>query len=218
MKLTWNGPSVPARMAAIVAVIAGAGSRPTPSEPSAPALLTATARSGVIPTKAMPAWAIGVDSPKASVKRVRSLIRSPCRIPVATVSRCAQPGLHTAQTSGTGQGGGRGTDLVHVGHRGGRPVRLLARGDLRGLPGAEPGIRPARRLHRPGHPVAAGPARPGPDRLAAAAGAADRARHRPGAPARLLRQPAGPGVEPAGAARTRDRAAARRPRGGGHRG
>src|SRR3954452_2765329 len=90
-KLTLNGPGVPARMAAMTCVIAGAGSRPTPSEPSAPALLTATARSGVMPMKAMPAWAIGVLKPYASVNLVRSSMPS-------TMSDPARPSCHPADS------------------------------------------------------------------------------------------------------------------------
>src|ERR1051326_1986373 len=60
MKLTLNGRSVPSWIALIVWASTGAGIRPTPSEPRPPALLTATASSGVMPAKAIPACAIGV--------------------------------------------------------------------------------------------------------------------------------------------------------------
>jgi hypothetical protein len=60
----------------MISVIAGTGSSPTPSEPNAPALLTATARSGVIPTNAIPACAIGVLNPYASVNLVFSAMPS----------------------------------------------------------------------------------------------------------------------------------------------
>ena len=76
MKLTWNGRGVPARIAAMVWVMAGGGSSPTPSEPSPPALLTATASSGVMPTNAIPAWATGVLNPYASVNLVFSSMPS----------------------------------------------------------------------------------------------------------------------------------------------
>jgi hypothetical protein len=56
------------------------GISPTPTEPSAPALLTATARLGVMPTNAMPAWAIGVASPYASVNRVCSIMGQQCPV------------------------------------------------------------------------------------------------------------------------------------------
>ena len=59
MKLMLYGWPVPARMASIVAFSAGGGISPTPIEPSPPAAQTASARSGVMPTKAIPAWALG---------------------------------------------------------------------------------------------------------------------------------------------------------------
>src|SRR5262249_43199706 len=80
MKLTLNGRSVPARTAAMVFDNASAGISPTPIEPSAPALLTATARLGVMPTNAMPACAIGVASPYASVNRVCSVMGQRCQV------------------------------------------------------------------------------------------------------------------------------------------
>ena len=76
MKLMLNGRSVPARTASIVAFSAGGGISPTPMDPSPPARHTATARSGVIPTNAMPAWAMGWLTPYVSVNRVRIMSRS----------------------------------------------------------------------------------------------------------------------------------------------
>jgi predicted O-methyltransferase YrrM len=77
------------RMPAMTCVITGAGRRPTPREPMAPALLTATARSGVMPTKAMPAWAIGELRPYAVVRRVWSSL--PATLPESGRRPCPAP-------------------------------------------------------------------------------------------------------------------------------
>jgi hypothetical protein len=85
-------------MPAMTCVITGAGRRPTPREPMAPALLTATARSGVMPTKAMPAWAIGELRPYAVVKRVWSSI--PGTLPEIGRRACPAPDTREDENAG----------------------------------------------------------------------------------------------------------------------
>jgi hypothetical protein len=70
MKLTLNGCRVADWMASMVAANALAGMSPTPIEPRPPASQTATARSGVMPTNAIPACAMGWSTLYTSVKRV----------------------------------------------------------------------------------------------------------------------------------------------------
>src|SRR5262249_49029647 len=154
MKLMLNGRSVPARTAAMVFDNASAGISPTPIEPSAPALLTATARLGAMPTNAMPAWAIGVVSPYASVNRV-------CRVMGPTmpdphrnrVALSAPPGLQFVQrqfratavgrTPGGSHGGDGAAALVHAVRGAGPAVHVLAGADLRGVPRPHAGVRAA---------------------------------------------------------------------------
>src|SRR5580765_5729022 len=70
MQLTLNGDGVAAFTARMYARSSCGGVKPTPMAPMPPALLTAMARSGVKPAKAMPAQAKGWRMPNRCVKRV----------------------------------------------------------------------------------------------------------------------------------------------------
>jgi hypothetical protein len=70
MQLTLNGAGVAAFTARTYSRSSCGGVKPTPMAPMPPALLTAMARSGVNPAKAMPAQAKGWRTPKRCVKRV----------------------------------------------------------------------------------------------------------------------------------------------------
>src|SRR5262249_30430159 len=70
MKLTLNGDGVAAFTARTYSRSTCGGVKPTPMAPMPPALLTAMARSGVMPAKARPAHAKGWVTPKRCVKRV----------------------------------------------------------------------------------------------------------------------------------------------------
>src|SRR5262249_31310416 len=70
MKLTLNGDGVAAFTVRTYSRRSSGGVKPTPMAPMPPALLTAMARSGVMPAKAKPAQAKGWRTPKRCVKRV----------------------------------------------------------------------------------------------------------------------------------------------------
>src|SRR5262249_11391111 len=70
--LTWNGRSVLARTAAIMRRVASASTAPEPIEPTAPALATAAAISGV-DTPAIGAWIIGSSIPSLRRKGSKRL-------------------------------------------------------------------------------------------------------------------------------------------------
>src|SRR5262249_57193427 len=68
MQLTLNGDGVAAFTARMYSRSTCGGVKPTPMAPMPPALLTAMARSGVMPAKAMPAQAKGCRTPHRAVE------------------------------------------------------------------------------------------------------------------------------------------------------